>query len=73
MSKRSEILKLLSSIAVSTFMSWSEILSEIIFCLVFGSCFAVYIGILVITVGLRELQTNLKIREIGKNLFRKLF
>lgn len=73
MSKRSEILKLLSSIAVSTYMSWGEILSEIIFCLVFGSCFAVYIGILVITVGLRELQTNLKVREIGKNLFRKLF
>ena len=46
---------------------------DIIFQIIFGGCFAVFIGILVFTIGLRELQTNLKIREIGKNLFKKLF
>jgi hypothetical protein len=35
--------------------------------------FLVTAGCLMIYVGLRELRTNLKIRQIGVNLFKKLF
>lgn len=47
------------------------ILGGIIFEIFFGGCFAFFMGILVFTIGLRELQADLKIREIGKSLFRK--
>lgn len=73
MSKGTEILELLSFTTVSAFVSWLGILSEIVSLFIFGGCFAVYAGLLVFTVGLREMQTNLNIREIGKNLFKKLF
>ena len=58
---------------VLSVMSFKEFLGEIIFCLAFGGCFSMYVGLLVMTIGLRELQTNLKIREIGKNVLKKFF
>lgn len=68
-----EFLKLSTGKVVSCFMSLRGIIAEIIYFLLTGGCLLIYVGLLVFTVGLRELQTNLKIREIGVNLFKKLF
>ena len=58
---------------VSYFMSLRGIIAEIFYFLLTAGCLIIYVGLLVFTVGLRELQTNLKIHEIGVNLFKKLF
>lgn len=56
-----------------SFVTLQEILSTIFYYAVTVGCFSVYVGLLVFTIGLRELQTNLKIKEIAKNLFKKFF
>ena len=53
-------------------MDFFDLLRTVFYYAVTVGCFSIYIGLLVFTVGLRELQTNLKIREIGKNLFKRL-
>jgi len=54
-------------------MSFLEILATILSYVLGIGCFSLYVGLLVFTIGLREIQTNLKIREIGKSLFKKFF
>lgn len=50
-----------------------DVFGAIFYYLITVGCFSFYVGLLVFTLGLREFQTNIKIREIGKNLFKKFF